>query len=86
MIVQTHRYWLAQGHDIEQLKNAATEAVRDGGGMIDVVIVGNKIVSALISPGLPVLFESEEVDVDDRDTGDVGFPFDELSYGALDYP
>lgn len=86
MIVQARRYWLAQGNDIDQLKEAATEAVRDGGGTIDVVVVGNRTVSALLSPGLPVLFECEEVDVDDRDTGDVGFPFDELTYNTLDYP
>jgi len=42
------------------------------------VVYGNKEVSVLISPGVPVVFTSEPIanDRDSRDTGDVDFPFD----------
>jgi hypothetical protein len=81
LTISGYRYWLAQNGDTDALKQAAIEAVRDGGGVIDFVAVGNKTISALVSSGVPVIFEIEEVDVDERDTGDVNHPFDEYDYG-----
>jgi hypothetical protein len=33
-----------------------------------------------VSPGVPVIFEDHEVPDDDRDTGDVQEPWDDIEY------
>jgi hypothetical protein len=68
-------FFLAQGHDIQQAKDAVVAAIRAGGGLVDLVVFGNVEVSVAVSPGVPVVFRSENVDADDRDTGDVSDPF-----------
>lgn len=76
------RFVLAQGHSLEAVKAAAVAASRANGGLIDLVVYGNKEVSVLVSPGVPVIFTSQVVDedaTDSRDTGDVGYPFDVLT-------
>ncbi|MCM6762811.1 hypothetical protein NB037_10325 [Rathayibacter sp. ZW T2_19] len=73
-------YGLSQGADVTGLKASTTEASRAGGGMVDFVVVGNRQVSALVSPGVPVIFEDVEVPDDDRDTGDVQEPWDDIDY------
>lgn len=73
------RFVLAQGHDIEQVKQATVQAVRDGGALVDLVVLGNVRASVLVSPGLPVVFTSEELapeEQDERDTGDLAAPYD----------
>ena len=75
------RFVLAQGHSIDDAKAATVAALRANGGLVDLVVFGNRKVSVLISPGVPVVFTSEVLDVadeDDRDTGDVGYPFDTI--------
>jgi hypothetical protein len=69
---------LAQGHSIDDVKAATVAALRANGNLVDLVVYGNKEVSVLISPGVPVVFTSEPIanDRDSRDTGDVDFPFD----------
>jgi hypothetical protein len=76
------RFTLAQGHDIEQVKAATIAALRANGDIVDLVVYGNKKVSVLVSPGVPVVFASEVIDVareDPRDTGDVEYPFDTVA-------
>lgn len=73
-------YGLSQGTDVGGLKRSATEATQAGGGLIDFVIVGNRRVSVLISSGVPVIFEEVEVPHDDRDTGDLRKPWDDVDY------
>ena len=76
------RFVLAQGQDIDQVKAATVAALRADGDLIDLVVYGNKAVSVLISPGVPVVFTSEVIDVDDhdaRDTGDLRLPFDSIT-------
>jgi len=68
-------YRLAQGRDIDDVKRATVAAVRSGGDLVDIVVVGNRLVSVLVSPGIPITFEGHEVEVDNRDTGDLDFPF-----------
>lgn len=86
-MVQSHAiidgvsYSLAQGQDLEQLKRAVEEAVRAGAAFVDFTIVGDREVSALISPSTRVVFTIETVQFDERDTGDLGLPFD----GKYDY-
>jgi len=73
-------YGLSQGADVAGLKQSTTEASRAGGGMVEFVVVGNRQVSALVSPGVPVIFEDHDVPDDDRDTGDVQEPWDDIEY------
>jgi hypothetical protein len=68
-------FFLAQGGDIQDVKNAVVAAIRNGGDLVDLVVLGNAEVSVAVSPGVPVIFRSEEVDIDLRDTGDVSDPF-----------
>ena len=78
--IEGKSYGLSQGEDVAALKEASTRAAQDGGGLIDFVVVGNRSVSALVSPGVPVIFEEIEVPDDERDTGDVHEPWDDIEY------
>jgi hypothetical protein len=51
------------------------DAVRSGGDFVDLVVYGNRHVSVLVSPGVAVTIEGAEVDLDERDTGNVAAPF-----------
>jgi hypothetical protein len=77
--VAGERFVLAQGHGLDDVKEHTVRAARDGGGLIDLVVLGNAEVSVLITPGVPVVFTSEMIEYDDqdpRDTGDVTSVFD----------
>ena len=76
------RFVLAQGHSIDDVKAATVAAMRANGDLVNLVVYGNKEVSVLVSPGVPVIFTSEfleEDDEDHRDTGDVENPFDTIA-------
>lgn len=76
------RFVPAQGHSIDDVKAATVAAMRANGDMVNLVVYGNKEVSVLVSPGVPVIFTSEFLDADDedhRDTGDVENPFDSIA-------
>jgi hypothetical protein len=75
VLVDGQVYPLAQGQDLEAIKAATVEAAREGAGLVDFIVVGNRAVSVLVTPGVRVLFERHEVDVDVRDTGDTESPF-----------
>jgi hypothetical protein len=80
--VGNDRFVLAQGHSIDDVKAATVAALRANGDLVDLVVYGNREVSVLISPGVPVVFTSEIIAVgeeDHRDTGDVGHPFDTIT-------
>ena len=68
-------FFLAQGRDVDETKDAVVSAIRSGGDLVDFVVYGNVEVSVLVTPGVPVIFRSEEVEVDERDTGDLAQPF-----------
>lgn len=76
------RFILAQGHSLEEVKSAMVDALRANGGLVDLIVYGNRQVSVLVSPGVPVVFTSEVIeiaDTDARDTGDVDTPFDTIT-------
>lgn len=76
------RFVLARGHSIDDVKAATVAAMRANGDLVNLVVYGNKEVSVLVSPGVPVVFTSELIDTDDedhRDTGDVKNPFDSIA-------
>lgn len=82
--VRDTTFYLAQGHDPEELKAAIVEAAKAGAGFVRFVEVGNRSVSVLITAGVPVVIEEEEVAADARDDGDLRYPF-EVPYDARSY-
>ncbi|RWZ59506.1 hypothetical protein ELQ92_11745 [Labedella populi] len=58
--IGSNSYILAQGHDMNELKAQMLDAVRSGGGFVDVVVFGNRRLSVLVSPGTNVIFETAE--------------------------
>jgi hypothetical protein len=79
LIVNNTSYPLAQGQDTDTIEAAAVEAVHEGGGMITATAYGNREVSILVSEGVPLVFESQEVPSESRDDGNLGSPFDPYS-------
>ncbi|WP_167260750.1 hypothetical protein [Frigoribacterium endophyticum] len=83
VIIAGATFILAQGADIADIRAAVVQAARSGGDLVDLVVYGNEKVSALVTPGVPVLFRSQIVDAEDRDTGDTALPFTDFdSYEA----
>ena len=76
-------FLLAQGRDVQRVKDDMVSAIRSGGDLVDLIVVGNIEISVLVSPGVAIIFRAEDVEVDDRDTGDLARPFDPLN--ALEY-
>jgi hypothetical protein len=75
MSVNGAPYMLAQGQDPEQIKNDVVAAARDGAGFVTVSVFGNRSLDVLVTPGVPITFESETVDFDPRNNGDVESQF-----------
>jgi hypothetical protein len=75
LTIERHTYELAQNTDLQALKSTTERAVAAGGRFVDVTVVGNIAMSILITPGGPIFIRTEEVDDDDRDTGDVAQPY-----------
>ena len=66
---------LAQGSDIDDLKQRIEAASATTGRFIDFVIVGNRGMSVLITPTTQVAVTVSTVQFDERDTGDEDAPF-----------
>ncbi|MDW4571421.1 hypothetical protein R8Z57_01365 [Microbacterium sp. M3] len=82
MRIGDDRFVLAQGHDIDDVKAATVAAMRANGDLVDLVVLGNREVSVLVSPGVAVVFTSELLDAeqkDVRDTGDVDYPYESFT-------
>jgi DhnA family fructose-bisphosphate aldolase class Ia len=76
MHVDGASHQLAQGQDPDTIKRAVVQAARDGADMVKVTVVGNRELDVLVTPGIPITFESETVSHDARDDGDLTSPFD----------
>jgi hypothetical protein len=68
-------FLLAQGQDIDELQRRIEAACEAGGRFVSFVVLGNRRVSALLTPHSRVLFSVETVQYDPRDTGDAAGPF-----------
>ncbi|MFD3443841.1 hypothetical protein ACFDTO_04495 [Microbacteriaceae bacterium 4G12] len=62
--------FLAQGQDLEDLRQRIEAAVATSGRFVSFTVVGNREVSVLISPRSKVVFTVDTVQYDPRDTGD----------------
>ncbi|WP_345750342.1 hypothetical protein [Microbacterium rhizophilus] len=74
-------FFLAQGQDLDALKQSIERAVAEGGRFVEFTVVGNRAVSVLVTAAAHVAFSVETVQFDPRDTGDEGTPFG----GLYDY-
>lgn len=69
-------YSLAQNQDLDRIWAEIVAGVRSGGDFVNVVVHGNRELTILVSPGLSLTFDTQDVPDDARDDGDVGYPFD----------
>ena len=69
-------FFLAQGQDLTELRSRIEQAVQEGGRFVSFVVVGNREVSALLTPHSRVALSVETVPHDPRDTGDADDPYD----------
>ena len=69
------RCLLAQDQDVEGIRRRIEDATKTGGTFVDMVVVGNKAISVLITPTTQVTISVSNVAYDPRDTGDVDFPY-----------
>lgn len=82
------KFFLAQSTDVDVLEDEMIAAVRDGGGLIHFTEVGNRRVTALVTPGVGMLLGAREVAADGRDDGDLNAPFTaspHLEQGYVEY-
>lgn len=68
-------FLLAQGQDVDQLKEAIEAAVRTGPRFVEFIVVGNRSVSILVSAATQVVISVDTVKFDHRDNGDDSAPF-----------
>jgi hypothetical protein len=67
MTVDGNEYFLDADQDVEGAKEQAVEAVRHGGGIVEVLVAGHTTVSVLVSQAMPVTFEQIVAEEDARD-------------------
>lgn len=75
VLINGRSHLLAQAQDIELVKRDIEEAMKTSGRFVDLTVVGNRVVSVLISPAAQVVISIEAVEFDPRDTGDSDAPF-----------
>jgi hypothetical protein len=78
--INSLRYLLAQGQDVDAIKQHILTALRDGAGIVTTTLVGNRELDILISPGVAITFQTDEVPEDERDDGDLTAPFETPDY------
>lgn len=75
MALNESEFVLAQGQDVAELRRRMEAAMRDGGGFVEFVVVGNRSVSVLMTAATQVVISVETVEFDPRDTGDSAAPY-----------
>ena len=66
---------LAQDQDLEDLQHRIATAIKDGGGFVTFVVVGNRTVSLFMTGRERIALTVETVPYDSRDTGDTEAPW-----------
>ncbi|CAH0308841.1 hypothetical protein [Microbacterium sp. Bi128] len=72
---------LAQSENVTELKRNIVGALGDGGGFVDLTVVGNRIASVLFTIHTAVTITTSTVEFDSRDDGDSEAPF---GFGTID--
>lgn len=75
MAVNDAVFALAQGQDLDDLRRRIETAVDLGGRFVSFIVVANRQVSILFSPGTNVALSVETVMYDERDDGNLDVPF-----------
>jgi hypothetical protein len=78
--IDGRRFLLAVSLDTEELEKKLVEAVRNRGDMVSFTIAGDREVCVLVSPGVAVILEHEDVPVEDPDTEDAPVLYDDVEY------
>lgn len=76
MNVDGTTYPLAQGQEVADIEAAVVGAARNGADVVNVTLYGNRTLDVVVTPGVPITFETEDVPEDSRDDGDLDDPFD----------
>ncbi|PYY39602.1 hypothetical protein [Curtobacterium sp. MCPF17_046] len=84
MTVDGTSHALAQGQDLHALEAAVVAADRAGADVVTVTLYGNRALDVVVTPGVAITFEVEDVPDEDRDDGDLDNPFDVPDFEAFD--
>ena len=68
-------FLLSQDQDVGELRERIEQAAKTSGTFVDVVVVGNRSVSVLITGRSHVTISRSTVAYDSRDTGDIDYPY-----------
>jgi hypothetical protein len=79
--VAGHTYYLPANADVADLQDRLVHAVRDGGDVVVIPAAGEREVSVLVSPGLPVFFEERPDSPSARPTDVATAPDDGIRSG-----
>ena len=69
LTIGTHRFLLRVDVDVDAFQSELLAMVRDGGGVIEIPTAGTDRVDALVTPGVPLLFEHRPISEDGSDSG-----------------
>lgn len=78
--IDGRRFLLSLSFDTEALEKSLVEAVRNRGDMVKFTIAGEHDVCVLVSPGVAVILEHEDVPLEDPDAEDSAPQYDDVEY------
>lgn len=78
--IDGRRFLLAVALDTEELEKHLVAAVRNRGEMVSFTVVGDREVCVLVSPGVAVILEHEDVPLEDTDAEDAPTHYDDVQY------
>ena len=77
--IDGRRFLLSLALDTEELEKRLVQAVRDHGDMVSFTVAGDREVCVLVSPGVAVILEHEDVPTEEYE------PDDALQYDDVEY-
>ncbi|KQQ03678.1 MULTISPECIES: hypothetical protein [unclassified Rathayibacter] len=78
--IDGRRFLLPIEADTETLEKRLVEAVRAHGDMVNFMVAGDREVCVLVSPGVAVILEHEEIPVEDTEAEDSPLLYDDVEY------
>ena len=82
--VGRREFVLNPGEDVAAVKVAVVGAVRAGGGFVDFPVAGNRMVSVLVTAGVHVMFQSEQIREEPPEENNSALPCGEDDYLFFD--
>jgi hypothetical protein len=62
MTVDGNEYYLDPAQSVDETKSEVVDAVKSGGGLVDIRVAGHTTLSVLVSQQMPVTFEAIDAD------------------------